>query len=472
MAALLLAIASRPASAQAVTLADADLLYCEHVYGEFAAAAGKAGGDAADAARDALERWRPLSERDYDLLNDSPGRHSRASAVALQRLSALPQGAGRARNLALRAAYEECRRLEAGGASVEPAAGSSDRVPMLARRRFCRDLLLRKLQVSPALRAALTPSELEVLDETRRIGDALAQPLPGAPPTQEQDHAASQLVARMRTELDQAVANRGDGPDPVVQAMAQCHDDYVQGLLGGPDVLSEPADATPAPAASTAPAPDAPAASAPVVRPASLGPVFHMRESTPAGTVDGIWFRRGRSGLYDGVWVQAENGQMLRDVLELRGIVDGELTVYRQGYHGSYRARVRDDGTLAPGTASWFDTPAYAWGPLPAQSLRRGDGGAIVHMREVTPRGTYEGLWRARGNTGIYDVLWVFLPTGELSSDVLAVTGVVRGELVIRRLDGPGLFAVKRRPPARAGTTPSRWELLPAQSLRLGRGSR
>lgn len=412
-----------------------------------------------------------LGEREHDLLNDAPARYSRASTAAQGRLAALPEKPGRARSIALRTAYEECRDLDDGARAT--ATSGNGRVQMLALRRFCRDLLLSKLRMSTAMRAALSPSELAALDETRKIGDALAQPLPGPPPTLEQDREANQLTARLRSELDQAVASWSSGTDPIVQAMGQCYDDYVQGRLGGPDVLSTAAAPAAAMAAELEPA------KAPVVRPAELGAVFHMRESTPAGNIDGIWFRRGRSNVYDAIWVQAGNGQMQRDVLELRGIVDGELTIHRQGFSGSYRARLRPDGTLAPGSASWFDSTAYSWGPLPSQPVRGASLGAIVHMREVTPRGNYEGIWRQRGDTGVYDVLWVFLPTGEVSADVLAVTGVAKGQLIIRRLTGPGLFPLKRRAdsmaykdPAKGGRVLSKWEVVPAQSVRLGKGSR
>lgn len=459
---------SPAAAPQPSALSDADALYCEQVYGEVATL-GDRHADAAAAARDARERWRPLNERDIDLLNENPARHSRATASARQRLAALPDAAGRARDLALRTAYEECRRLEDRATAAPAPVTATDRVRMLANRRFCRDLMQNKLKVSPKLRAAFTPGELSALNEIEKIAAALAQPMPGAPLTLEQDREANQLQAQLRDTLDQAVANRSDAKDPVVLALGQCHEDYVQGLLGGPDVLSAARDDTPEAAATIS------VAAAPVVRMADLGPVFHMRETTPAGSFDAIWFRRGQGNVYDGVWVQAGSGQLQRDVLELRGIVDGELTLYRQSYRGSYRARVRPDGRLAPGAASWFNSAAYSWGPLPAQHVRGGNLGALVHMREVTPYGNYEGLWRQRGVTGIYDVVWVFLPTGELTSDVLAVTGMVHGQLIIRRVNAPGLFALKRRSdamaykdPASGGKVMSKWEVVPAQAVRLG----
>lgn len=461
-----------PASGEG--LGDVSVLYCAQVYAETAALLDQdSGADLRGVAEDARVRSQALGERDHDLLNTSPARHSRASTVARQRLAALPEKPGRARSVALRSAYEECRGLE-DRAMAAPVTGK-DRVQMLARRHFCRDLLLSKLQVSPKLRAGFTPSELATLEEIQKVGEALARPLPGDPPTLEQDREAKQLSAKFRADLDLAVANWSAGQDPVVQAMGQCHDDYAQGLLGGPAAPGGAGEASAtAPVVTEA---TAAAALAPVMKPANLGPVFHMREVTPAGTFHGLWFRRGRSPLYDAVWVQANSGQMQRDVLELRGIVDGELTLYRQGFRGSYRARVLPDGTLAPGAASWFDNAAYSWTPLPAQAVRTGSGdlGAIVHMREVTPQGNYEGIWRQRGQTGVYDVIWVFLPTGEVTADVLAVTGAAKGQLLIQRQDGPGLYPLKRRTPSprqrnagKGGIMLSRWEVLPAQPVRLG----
>lgn len=468
-------LSSSPAAPAPAGLGDADLLYCAQVYGEVGNAAdGDGDGEAADVARDALERWRPLSERDNDLLNSDPARYSRGSAEAARRLAALPQKPGRARGIALRAAYDDCRALEAraGVAPAEAVAGA-DRVQLLANRHFCRELLQRTLKVGPKVRAGFTPSERAALDDIQKIAAALAQPLPGPAPTPEQDREASRLRAQLRNALDLAVARWDSGPDPVVQAMGQCHDDYAQGRLGGPDVLSAAGDEAVADAAAALPA----VALAPVVQPADLGAVFHMREMTPVGVLDGIWVRRGRSNLYDGVWVNGGNGQLQRDVLELRGIVDGELTLYRQSYRGSYRARVRSNGTLASGAASWYGSEAYSWSALPPQYVRAASGslGAVVHMREVTPQGNFDGIWRQRGQTGIYDVLWVFLPTGQVTSDVLQVTGVAQGQLVIRRLAGPSLFAVPRRadrPRPRGRQEPSRWVVLPAQPVRLGGSGR
>lgn len=457
-----------PSTAASGGLGDADMLYCTQVYSEIASAFGDGDGEAAEAARDARERWRTLSERDHDLLNDDPGRHSRASAAALPRLAALPEKPGRARSMALRSAYGECRGLE-DRAAARPAP-DGDRVQMLANRHFCRDMLMRRLKVSPKVRAGFTPNELAALDEIQRIGEALALPMPGAALTLEQDREANRLTRQLLHALEQAAATwRGEG-DPVARAMGQCHDDYTRGLLGGPDVLSPlPEDALPAaaPAAPVAP-------HTPVVQPADLGPVFHMREVTPVGNFEGIWVRRGRSPVYDAVWVQVDTGQMQRDVLELRGIVDGELTLYRQSYRGSYRARVAANGALEPGSASWFDNAAYSWSALPPQSVRNGDLGAVVRMREVTPRGNYEGIWRQRGQTGVYDVLWVFLPSGEITADVLSVRGVARGRLIIQREKDAGIYPVKRRADtlspgtaATGGKALSQWIVLPAQSVRL-----
>ena len=450
-------------------LGDADLLYCTQVYGEVASTFGNDKGEAADAAREARARWLPLSTREHDLLNDHPERHSRALAAARPRLSVLPEPPGRARNMALRSAYEECLGLEQR-ADGRPAPGG-DRLQMLAKRRFCRDLLMSKLKVSAKVRAGFSPSELASLQEIQKIGEALAQPMPGAALTAEQDLEANREARQLRDALEWAAAGWRDGPDPVAQAIGRCHDDYVQGRLGdppAPPATAEASDAAPAGALAT---PDD--GHVPVVRPADLGPVFHMREVTPAGNIDGIWVRRGASNLYDGLWVQA-NGQMQRDVLELRGIVDGQLTLYRQGYRGTYQARVRADGRLEPGTASWFRDPGYTWAPLPTQPVRGANLGAVVHMREVTPLGNYDGIWRQRGQTGVYDVLWVFLPTGEVTADVLAVTGAARGRLIIQRQDGPGLYPLRRRAEAAAkgGRPLAQWEVLPAQAVRLGKAAR
>lgn len=467
---------SRPVTHNAapVGLDDADLVYCTQVYSEVSTTFGDDKGEAAEAAREAKQRWDALSEREHDLLNDHPDRHSLAIAAARPRLAILPAAAGRPRSMALRSAYEDCLGRESRAAAAARPVAGGDRVQMLANRHFCRDLLMRKLKVSPKVRAGFTASELTALEEIQRIGDALAQPMPGAPLTQEQDREAHRLTRQQREALERAAATWAGAGDPVAKAMGQCHDDYAKGLLGGPDVLSRAAEDAPVPATAVATATTASPASmgTPVVLPADLGPVFHMREATPAGPLDGIWIRRGPN-LYDAVWVQASNGQMQRDVLEVRGIVDGELIIYRQGYRGSYRAKVRANGTLEPGTASWFNSPAYSWSPLPSQYVRGGDLGAVVHMREVTHHGNYEGIWRQRGQTGLYDVLWVFVPTGEITADVLEVTGVAKGQLIIRRQNGPGLYSLKRRgDTVKGGRSLSQWMVLPAQPVKLGGAAR
>lgn len=438
-------------------LDDSEALYCAQVYSqaeqEFA---GAGDADLALMAAEARRRALPLMQRDNDLLNDDPSRHKRASAEAEARLAKLPPAPGTAHGIALRAAYEHCLAEE----DAAPGAAAA-RIALTGNRRFCRELLLRAATVSPRLRKSIGGSERNALDEMQRIAQALAQPLPGQPLSPDQDREASQQAAARRLALAQAMAGWQGQADPSVQELNRCYDDYAEGRLGGPNVLAAaapPAEAPPvAPDRATPPSPGI-----------DLGPVFHLREIAPGGNYEGLWRRQGDSNFYDGVWVHLPDGQLQQDVLEVAGVTNGELVIRRRRAGGSYRARLLTDGRLAPGTASWAASPAYTWQPLPAQRTGGSDLGPVAHMRELTPAGNFEGIWRRRGQTHVYDALWVYLPSGEVMEEVLSVT-LRQGRIEAHRLDIPGLYdgRVPKRPlPARtAGRVSRQWQLLPAQKI-------
>lgn len=485
---LMLAASCLPAVAAA--LGDAETLYCAQVYADTARELAAAPNEeAAVAAADAQQRVVPLGERDHELLNEHPRRHARASVEAQRRLALLPAAPAAARSAALLAAYESCRDLEEGAAVTGERV--SERAQLLGDRRFCRDLLARTGKVSAALRAHFNADEAAALEGLLKISRALAQPLPGRPVRPAEDKQASEIAAQRRAALDAAVAGWRDREDPLVREMNRCYDDYAQGRLGGPNVLAqETAGAASATAAISTPLPlpeqkasdeETAGASAPTV---DLGEVFHMREIMPGGNYEGIWRRRGISNIYDALWVHAASGQVSRDVLEVRGVQNGEIVIHRQGMNGVYRARVREDGTLASGTASWITNPTYRWQPLPAQNVRIGLGRLgrmqrlppLLHMREVLFSGNYEGIWRRRSESNVYDALWVHMPTGEISADTLVVSGVQRGQLVIRRQHARGSYfapvlADGRLLPGTASwvSDPAYyWTILPAQSVNLG----
>ncbi|MCD6061612.1 MAG: hypothetical protein K0S16_1923 [Moraxellaceae bacterium] len=387
------------AAAPARVLGDADALFCLTVYAEAKEFAGAPEEEAALMGMDAETRWLPLSQRESDLLNDDPGRHAVASRAAKKRLAALPS-APAARNMALHGAYEECRRLEDTGAPVDRM-----RAQLLADRRFCRELMSRATAVGPRMRSLFNPDELATLDETRRIAKALAKPLPGRALSAAEDHEANRLLGERRALFNRAVANWVGMEDPMVIELSRCHEDYRLGFLGGPNVLEEVA-------AANAPAVAAPVAAKPAGPRVDLGPVFRMREGSPGASYEGIWRQRGDSNVYDGLWVHTTTGDVSQDVLEVRGIENGELVIAREGLKGSYRARVKPDGTLAPGRASWIASPKYSWRPLPPQDPRGMKLGAVLHMRELTFDGSQEGIWRRRGTSNVYDALWVHVPSG------------------------------------------------------------
>lgn len=447
-----LAVAGLLASAGALALDDTDTLYCAQVYGEAADMLAQSGDtDAASLADDAQQRAVTLGERDYDLLNESPRRHARASALAQQRLASLPTTPVASRRLALRMAYDQCRDRE-DSVSASPA----ERVDLLGRRRFCRDLMTRTAQRSAALRKGLSEAENSTLVELQRIAGALAQPLPGRPVTSREDRLANGLLQQLRQALDAAVAGWRGREDPMVAALNGCHDDYAAGRLGGPDVLAPPAVIP----VTVAEAPVAPSVAAPVAEAggADLGEVFHVRETVKGGGYEGIWRRRGQSAVYDGYWMHLGTGRVLKDVLEVRGVRDGTLVIHRAGSEGDYLAPVQPGGNLAAGTATWADSGAFRWQPLPKQVVRFAGGslGAVVHVREMTAGGDYAGVWRRRGRSNVYDAFWVHVPSGETLSDIVVVAGVRRGYLEVQR---PQRRVTYRAPVAADGRLYGGWVL-------------
>jgi hypothetical protein len=467
-------------------LSDADAFYCLSVYAEVKDFATAGEEEAAVVGMDAETRWLPLSEREADLLNDDPTRHAAASRAAKRRFSALPKTPAAARNVALHGAYEECRRLEDVGTPVDTA-----RAQLLADRRFCRELMGRATTIGPRMRSLFNPDELATLDETRRIAKALARPLPGRAMSAAEDGEANRLLGERRKAFNLAVANWTGEDDPMVQELSKCHEDYRLGLLGGPNVLEEgpgvaaaadvvvpgvaadPGKAGAVAAGGALPAVAEKAQPGPRV---DLGAVFRMRETMPGGNYEGIWRRRGDSDIYDGLWVHASTGNVTYDVLEVRGVEDGELVIARLGLQGSYRAKLHADGSLGPGRASWMKSAKYSWRPLPAQGPRGVKLGAVLHMREVTFEGDYEGIWRRRpGRGNVYDALWVHAPTGELSSDILIITGVYRGRLVIQRYNAKGEYSAPLAKDGRLGPGTASWAsdagyhwlVVPAQKVRV-----
>lgn len=90
------------------------------------------------------------------------------------------------------------------------------------------------------------------------------------------------------------------------------------------------------------------------------GPVVWMRDVAAEGVYVGTLTRRGDTSVYDAVWVFAPTGQIITDVLEVRGVVNGQLIIHRQGINGTYTAPVVN-GQLGRGRASWVSDPNYYW---------------------------------------------------------------------------------------------------------------
>lgn len=110
-----------------------------------------------------------------------------------------------------------------------------------------------------------------------------------------------------------------------------------------------------------------------------------------------------------------------------------------------------------------FTRAAPAAKPAPATGV---DLGAVFRMREVVPSGNYDGTWTRRGNSNVYDARWIYVPTGQVLTDVLEVVGVDNGELVIRRqgikaLYGyEGFYRAPLRPDGTLGPGKANWVTL------------
>lgn len=100
-----------------------------------------------------------------------------------------------------------------------------------------------------------------------------------------------------------------------------------------------------------------------------LPAVVKVREAIAgieAGGLEATWTRRGKSNLYDGVWVDLITGETSTDVLEWRSIDKGKLTVYRAGKMATYTIPVTDR-VAGPGRVSSSIDPAFYAEFLPNQ---------------------------------------------------------------------------------------------------------
>lgn len=124
-------------------------------------------------------------------------------------------------------------------------------------------------------------------------------------------------------------------------------DDSYSWTLDEPDAITVMTPATPTPA----PAPAA----------FQLPAVVKFREASTKpgeGVYEATWTRRGASSIYDGAWTYLPNGQKFSDVLEVRGVENSKLIVYRQGNGGTYAIPI-SNGKPQRGTASWVSDPAF-----------------------------------------------------------------------------------------------------------------
>lgn len=94
--------------------------------------------------------------------------------------------------------------------------------------------------------------------------------------------------------------------------------------------------------------------------PYDWGPLIKTFEPSASGDYKGTFVRRGTTNVYDAEWIYVPTGQKIVDVLEVRGIVKGELIVYRRGNQGTYTMPIKN-GVMGRGKASWVSDPTYYW---------------------------------------------------------------------------------------------------------------
>lgn len=90
-----------------------------------------------------------------------------------------------------------------------------------------------------------------------------------------------------------------------------------------------------------------------------IGSRVYVREVGSNGVYEGTWTQRGRSNVYDGVWVYLPTGERITDVLQVQGVVDGQLVITRPG--GVYAIPAYRNGAFGRGKASWVTDPNYYW---------------------------------------------------------------------------------------------------------------
>lgn len=94
--------------------------------------------------------------------------------------------------------------------------------------------------------------------------------------------------------------------------------------------------------------------------PYDWGAVIKTFEPSASGDYKGTFTRRGTSNVYDAEWIYVPTQQKIVDVLEVRGLVGGELVIYRRGNQGIYTMPITN-GVMGRGKASWVSDPTYYW---------------------------------------------------------------------------------------------------------------
>jgi hypothetical protein len=157
-----------------------------------------------------------------------------------------------------------------------------------------------------------------------------------------------------------------------------------------------------------------------------LGAVVTMRDVSAGGNYEGTWTRRGNSNVYDAEWTFVPTGQKIVDVIEVRGVENGRLVIYRRGNQGIYSAPLKN-GKLGRGTASWVSDPDYYWEvvaqaasqPAPKERwyVTKAKGGAFGYDLGTIAPGSKPGLkvgvyavynpkgWVVDGDTANYEVV-------------------------------------------------------------------
>jgi hypothetical protein len=175
--------------------------------------------------------------------------------------------------------------------------------------------------------------------------------------------------------------------------------------------------------------------------PYDWGPVIKTFEVASEGDYKGTFVRRGTSNVYDAEWIFVPTKQKIVDVLEVRGILNGELIIHRRGNNGTYTMPIKN-GVMGRGKASWVSDPGFFWeaAALPASAAPAAAAPTVTAPAAAPPAPSAPAEKKAR---------WLVVKTkdGAMGYDAGSIkpgpragtTSVISGFYTTKGLSGDGL---------------------------------